>query len=959
MNKVLLIGWDAADWKVIHALVEQGKMPHTAKLIERGVMGDLATLHPVLSPMLWTSIATGKRPYKHGILGFSEPTPDGGAIQPVSQLSRKTKALWNILNQRGYRSHVIGWWPSHPVEPINGVMVSNHFHTAVGPPDRPWPLAPGMVHPKRLEETFAALRINPNELILEQILPFVPKAREVDQDKDRRLSMVMKILAECSTVHAAATWAMANEPWDFMGVYYDTIDHFSHGFMKYHPPRRPHIPERDFEFYHGVVEAGYRFHDMMLGNMIALAPPDTTVIICSDHGFHPDHLRPVQLPKEPAAPAIEHRDLGVLMIAGPQFKRDHLIHGANLLDITPTILTLYGLPIGEDMDGKPLLDAFQTQPTVDRIPSWDDVDGDDARLASEQQFDPIAAKNAMDQLVALGYVEAPSENIEKVVRNTTRELRYNLARSYMNGGLYVQAAEILEELYDAEPDQYRLGVHLALCYRALSNVSELRALVERMTNDRQAASAKAMEDLKAFAEEIKMRQAAANELTAEGEMDPDRLTEEERRRYEDLRLTARFSNADLDLLMGWVLAAEGEHAAALEHLSRAGRADRSRPGLYLQIGDSLVALRRWPEAERAFRRALAIDPLNPHAHLGVAKACLRQDRVEEGVAAALESVGNLYQNPMAHYILGLSLLRMKQYFRAVEAVRVAVSINPNFERAHRFLARYARRGELDPDKAREHWRIVREIRARRRANRRLRRGKTEDGSATPGFRAFESEFGDERQRPSADAEAISLVDKSGVPDDPAECVIVVAGLPRSGTSMMMQMLAAGALPILTDEKRVADIDNPRGYYELESAKRLRKDRDWLKPAKGKVVKIVAQLLPFLPPDLPYRVIFMDRDLSEVLKSQSVMLENLGETKARLPDNQLEQAFRKQLKQVRIWLAKQPNIKTLFVSHREAIDNAVSVAERVNGFLGGELNCRAMAEIVDSSLYRQRSCEVSA
>jgi predicted AlkP superfamily phosphohydrolase/phosphomutase len=94
-RKVLVIGWDAADWKVIHALIEQDKMHHTARLIERGVMDDLTTLHPVLSPMIWTSIATGKRPYKHDILGFTEPTPDGGAIQPISQLSRRSKAIWN------------------------------------------------------------------------------------------------------------------------------------------------------------------------------------------------------------------------------------------------------------------------------------------------------------------------------------------------------------------------------------------------------------------------------------------------------------------------------------------------------------------------------------------------------------------------------------------------------------------------------------------------------------------------------------------------------------------------------------------------------------------------------------------------------------------------------------------------------------------------------------------------
>ena len=100
-RKILLVGWDAADWKVITPLVDAGKMPNIQRLIEHGVMGNLATLYPVLSPMLWTSIATGKRPFKHGIHGFSEPDPHTGGIRPITNLSRKTKAVWNILNQNG------------------------------------------------------------------------------------------------------------------------------------------------------------------------------------------------------------------------------------------------------------------------------------------------------------------------------------------------------------------------------------------------------------------------------------------------------------------------------------------------------------------------------------------------------------------------------------------------------------------------------------------------------------------------------------------------------------------------------------------------------------------------------------------------------------------------------------------------------------------------------------------
>lgn len=106
-KKVLLIGWDAADWKVINPLIDAGKMPALKKVVEEGVIASLATLHPVLSPMLWTSIATGKRPFKHGVLGFTEPTPDGNGIRPITNQSRKVKAIWNILNQTGYRSHVV------------------------------------------------------------------------------------------------------------------------------------------------------------------------------------------------------------------------------------------------------------------------------------------------------------------------------------------------------------------------------------------------------------------------------------------------------------------------------------------------------------------------------------------------------------------------------------------------------------------------------------------------------------------------------------------------------------------------------------------------------------------------------------------------------------------------------------------------------------------------------------
>ena len=300
--RVLLIGWDAADWKVIRPLLAAGQMPNVARLMKAGVHGNIATLYPALSPMLWTSIATGKRPFKHGIHGFSEPLPDGSGVRPVSILSRKTKAMWNILNQNGHKSIVVGWWPSHPAEPLNGVMVSNHFSHPIGAPRENPALPAGTVHPESLSASLGELRVTPMELTGEFIRTFVPDYEKVDQTKDKRLHMLGKMIAETMSVHNAATELLGTQDWDFAGIYYTGIDHFGHGFMSYHPPKLEATSASDFELFQHVIANAYRYHDAMLGTLLESTDENTTVILMSDHGFHPDHLRPSYIPAEPAGP---------------------------------------------------------------------------------------------------------------------------------------------------------------------------------------------------------------------------------------------------------------------------------------------------------------------------------------------------------------------------------------------------------------------------------------------------------------------------------------------------------------------------------------------------------------------------------------------------------------------------------------------------------------------------------
>lgn len=185
-------------------------------------------------------------------------------------------------------------------------------------------------------------------------------------------------------------------------------------------------------------------------------------------------------------------------------------------------------------------------------------------------------------------------------------------------------------------------------------------------------------------------------------------------------------------------------------------------------------------------------------------------------------------------------------------------------------------------------------------------------------------------------------------------VVVVSGLPRSGTSLAMQLLAAGGLPVLSDGERAADSDNPRGYLELERVKSLRTDKAWLDEAAGKAVKVIHLLLLELPADRSYKVVFMEREIDEVLRSQTTMLARLGKQGASLPRERLKEVMGQQLHQVNAWLGGNPCFDVLRVSYRALIEEPEAQVDRIAAFVGQPLDRAAMIRAVDPSLYRNRS-----
>lgn len=645
-RRVLLVGWDAADWKVIHPLLDGGRMPTLRRLVEEGASGELETLDPPVSPMLWTSVATGKTADEHGILSFFESDPENQRIRPILSTSRRVKALWNILTQEGLRSVVVGWWPSHPAEPILGGMVSNLYHHEQDRPADEWPLPEQTVHPPELAARMAELRVHPHELTAAHLLPFVPRAAEVDQRRDRGLLAVSRLLAHASSIQAAATELMEHQEWDLAAVYFDAIDHFSHVFMRFHPPAHPLAPPALAEIYRDVVASAYRFHDMLLERLLALAGPETLVLLVSDHGFHSDRLRPLRLPRTPTAPLLEHRRHGIVCLHGPGVEPDSLVLGANLLDIAPTVLWALGLPVGEDMPGRVLLDAFVDPPPVATVPSWEEIEGECGAHREEARRDPAAEWAAHRQLVELGYVAPGAEDdTEKIVRNLA-ESRYFLARVHHSRGRPDRAVEVLEALVAEHPER-RYWRALMRALWAAGRRDEFRSRLDERDD---VASGKVVEAV----------------------------------------------------FRSWLELAEGDTAAAIRRLEEA---EADRPGarwILRELVRALLAGDTAEEAEGICDLLVEEDPSDFVAYRLRAEARSARENWRGAVDDLLASLALRFSQPEVHADLAAALLRSGEVDRAEQALRIAVRMDPDHLPTHRLGWELFSEHRPDPDRAAEH-----------------------------------------------------------------------------------------------------------------------------------------------------------------------------------------------------------------------------------------------------------------
>lgn len=460
---VLLIGLDGADWKHIELLVRQGQLPHFARLMQLGAYGNLHSSKPLLSPMIWTTIATGKEPSEHEIFDFLVTDERNGQQIPVTSNLRKTRAIWNILSKQQKSVGVVGWLVTWPAEKINGIMISDrlaYLDFAPGPAGSP----PGhaLTFPDVLFEEIRPLLISPRALPYEKISPLlsISKAeyRQALAKKSNPIWSATAVVAATETYSRIARYLQKQRAFDLFAVYFKGIDSFSHLFAPISKRATGTANPGASGKYENAIANFYIYQDQILGDLLAATDESTTVVIVSDHGF--------KLPGQAATHTAEigtgnavdwHTDKGIILLSGNNINKNVKLFGASTLDIAPTILYLLGLPVAADMPGRLLTEAispsYLSAHPIKKIDSYEKSPLSSERpevLASNE--DPALKAT----LQALGYLNPETAN------------SYNSKGNfYLQQGKYARAMAAFQKAIELQPEVAAFHDNLGNVYTAM------------------------------------------------------------------------------------------------------------------------------------------------------------------------------------------------------------------------------------------------------------------------------------------------------------------------------------------------------------------------------------------------------------------------------------------------------------------------------------------------------------
>jgi predicted AlkP superfamily phosphohydrolase/phosphomutase len=401
--KVVIIGIDGMEWEIADALLEEGKMPNLARVIEAGTRSDFHSLVPLQkSPAIWTTLATGKGLSKHRIGGFVGDTED----QPLmNSTGWRARSVWDILGEKGYTVGLVGWLVTWPAQEVNGYCVTERITYS---PEDGYPHIPDLVYPPELEAELEPLRASmtgTTDEEVEDLLSGEDWRRGMESRVWGGVQTVRTIYASDETIRNVSNHLLATrEQPDFFAVYFLGVDRASHRFWG---PMRPwsvsmRMDDEVIEAFKNVVPAYYERVDELIGEVLDAVDENSVIIVCSDHGFR----GPLRTKEGMQLGIKMHRDIGILAAKGPGIRKGATLTNASVLDLTPTILALLGEPVGRDMDGFVLTELIEEDILAENPVEY--IDTYEKEEQPEDSDEPIESDlddAIREELRSLGYIE--------------------------------------------------------------------------------------------------------------------------------------------------------------------------------------------------------------------------------------------------------------------------------------------------------------------------------------------------------------------------------------------------------------------------------------------------------------------------------------------------------------------------------------------------------------------------
>jgi thioredoxin-like negative regulator of GroEL len=476
LRRIVCIGVDGGDWQIINPMIEEGLLPNFERFVKEGATGPLRSMEPMLSPLLWTTMATGKLPEEHGILNFTVVDPETGDKIPITRLYRKVDAFWNMMSDYGRTVDIIGWLATYPAESINGVMVSDRTgylaFASTGPSDAP----SGTISPMERHGEIMDLIVTGEEISYEEMKRFMhideaelERNRSNAFDPGNPINNMILIYAAAKSYRNIALHLLELRQPDFLTVYFEFVDAVGHLFMPYAPPRMEGVSEEEFGRFKDAVKEAYIYQDRIIGEIMERSGPGTIFMFVSDHGFKSGDSRLKAGAGITGGHAAEwHQIEGIIGLLGDGIRRGYSIEEASVIDVAPTILALAGFPTVLDMSGEALVSAFDgsLRESLNRnsVATLERTRPDETGTRSRGEADEAMIK----KLEALGYLTPDNPNALN-----------NLGLRYQKEGEHEKAIEQFEKALEIQPNYAAALNNLGISYGSINRLDEAERSFKR------------------------------------------------------------------------------------------------------------------------------------------------------------------------------------------------------------------------------------------------------------------------------------------------------------------------------------------------------------------------------------------------------------------------------------------------------------------------------------------------